>query len=549
MTLWLSCAVTVCAVTLATATLLFSPASAGVGLWVGLGGQALFATLLVGALFVQRSKATRSAALLDTATAAAAKARHALDEIVAETAAKSAVSKDAIAQIAAFSQHQAAIEFLPDGTVISANHNFCALMGYDASTIAGTRHAAFCDPTFAGSSDYSAFWHKLRSGAFVAGEVKRITKSGATVWLLATYNPIPDATGAITKVVKFATDITPRKQAFEQIDLALRALSEGDLSARIPSSVPEDFVGLRDSFNATLTHLQTMVGDIKALSDEMKGATQKIAVDAEDISKRTDGQAAAVQQTSAAVEEIAVTVRNNASNAETVEAAASKMAVNADVGAAVAQQAIEAMGRIEESSDRVEEIITVIESIAFQTNLLALNASIESARAGDAGRGFAVVANEVRSLAQRSAVAAKDISDLIRAGKEEITTGASLVRQSGGAFADINSQAAHVVASVMNISRASVEQAGGVAEISTAIAHIDGAIQENATLCEKTATVANGLVGRTGELAQLVAFFRGTGKDEPMVPARTPVRQALVAVAGGRAQAAAAGAPQNWSDF
>jgi methyl-accepting chemotaxis protein len=213
-------------------------------------------------------------------------------------------------------------------------------------------------------------------------------------------------------------------------------------------------------------------------------------------------------------------------------------------GGAIAGQAVEAMARIEDASTKISDIIRVIDDIAFQTNLLALNAAVEAARAGDAGKGFAVVASEVRTLAQRSSEAAKDISALISSSNSEVGEGVKLVRQAGDQLSQILAASQKVAATIADISAASGEQASGVEEMSQAVAHLDEMTQQNAALAEQSAASAGSLSGKIVQLNDLVAAFR-TGHEAPAVaampkPATEPARlRQLAAAAFGHSKAQA----------
>jgi methyl-accepting chemotaxis protein len=415
---------------------------------------------------------------------------------------------DASGQIAAFSKSQAVIEFDLDGTIRTANDNFLAAVGYRLDDVKGKHHRIFCDPAYASSPDYAAFWRKLGQGEFVAGEFRRIGKRGNDIWIQASYNPIFDHAGKPFKVVKVATDITARKQAVEKIRRNLEQLADGVMSARIGPEVDGDFASLRDAFNATTLRLEELVTQIITTSTSIGRATQAIADGAQELSQRAESQAAALEETSATMEEMTASIRANADNSSTADEAAREAARKARRGGAIVTDAVAAMDRIETSASRIADIITVIESIAFQTNLLALNAAVEAARAGDAGKGFAVVASEVRTLAQRSSEAAKDITGLIQSSTGEVAAGARLVRQTGEALTEITGAVEAVAGSIGEITAATREQAAGAQEISSTVSHMDETTQRTSALASESAGHAMSAAAQVEELRDLVAFFR-----------------------------------------
>ena len=246
---------------------------------------------------------------------------------------------------------------------------------------------------------------------------------------------------------------------------------------------------------------------------------------ADDLSKRTEEQASSLEETAATTEELAASVKASAQAARQAAAIAAEALAAAEGGGVIAGEAVEAMARIETASQKISDIIRVIDDIAFQTNLLALNAAVEAARAGDAGKGFAVVASEVRTLAQRSGAAAKDISGLISSSNAEVGEGVKLVRQAGDALTKIRDASQKVAATIADISAASGEQANGIDEMSQAVAHLDEMTQANAALAEESAASAGALSGRIGELNSLVAAFK-TGPDDRAHAAPVPTRSA-----------------------
>ena len=300
---------------------------------------------------------------------------------------------------------------------------------------------------------------------------------------------------------------------FREIDGVLRALAQGDLTRRMPTGHSGVFEGVAGSVNETIDRLSSLVGRIKETGVALSKATAEIAAGSSELSARAESQAASLEQTAATMEEMASTVKSNAENAVRSTGQAADASARASEGKAVVSQAVQAMDLIEKSAARIADITSLIDSIAFQTNLLALNASVEAARAGDAGRGFAVVAAEVRTLAQRSADAARDIKGLIGESSAHVEQGVELVQKSGASLDSIAGSIAELAESIAEIASASREQSAGVEEISSAVMRMDELTQQNAGLAEQSASAARNLDGRAQELADLVGFFRLDARD------------------------------------
>jgi methyl-accepting chemotaxis protein len=315
--------------------------------------------------------------------------------------------------IQAIFRSQASIEFNLQSEILDANENFLKTVGYSRNEVIGGRHSMFVDPEFAASAEYRQFWDRLRGGEFIAGDFSRRGKSGQTIWLQAAYNPIFDANGKVTKVVKFATDLTERMDNVGIVGNALSALAAGNLESRVTAKLMPSLDKLRVDFNAAADTLQSTLKTVSTTGYAIQSATGEIAAATQNLSRRTEQQAASLEQTAAALDEITTTVKKTAAGALKAREVVMDARGDAEKSGGIVHQAVSAMGEIEKSSREIGNIIGVIDEIAFQTNLLALNAGIEAARAGDAGRGFAVVATEVRALAQRSAAAAKEIKSLI----------------------------------------------------------------------------------------------------------------------------------------
>ncbi|WP_054140765.1 methyl-accepting chemotaxis protein [Bosea sp. AAP35] len=292
----------------------------------------------------------------------------------------------------------------------------------------------------------------------------------------------------------------------------LEELAKGNLTHRINVAFPSDYEKLRADFNSSISQLDTVVSGIATAAGSIRSFGIEINSGADDLSKRTEDQASSLEETAATTEQLAASVKATAQTSRQASAVAQEAMQTAESGGAIAGQAVDAMARIETASSRISDIIRVIDDIAFQTNLLALNAAVEAARAGDAGKGFAVVASEVRTLAQRSSDAAKDISALISSSNGEVVEGVKLVRQAGEQLNQILSASQRVAATIAEISAASGEQASGIDEMSQAVAHLDEMTQQNAALAEQSAASAGSLSSRIAELNDLVAAFK-TGTD------------------------------------
>jgi methyl-accepting chemotaxis protein len=286
-----------------------------------------------------------------------------------------------------------------------------------------------------------------------------------------------------------------------------RAVAAGDLSTPVQLRAG-DTLSLMASLHAMQQGLAEAVRQVRQGSDSVATASVQIAEGNQDLSGRTEQQASALQQTAATMDELGGTVRNNADNARQASELARGAADVAARGGDMVGQVVQTMKGINDSSKKIADIIGVIDGIAFQTNILALNAAVEAARAGEQGRGFAVVASEVRSLAQRSAEAAKEIKSLIGASVERVEQGSNQVDQAGRTMQEIVAAVERVSAIVGEISAASVEQSSGVSQVSDAVTQMDQATQQNAALVEQSAAAAESLKQQAQQLVQAVAVFR-----------------------------------------
>jgi len=422
------------------------------------------------------------------------------------TAQKEAEAERA-AKLAAVERVQATIEFTTEGVILNANENFLSVLGYDLSEIKGKHHSMFVDPAHARSPAYAEFWRKLNAGEFVAEEFKRIGKGGKEVWIQASYNPVFDAKGRVVKVVKFATEVTGRVNAVDQIAVALERLAANDLSYRMSASIDAQFARVRDDFNSAVQALDETIGAVAMATKNVNAGANEISTASDDLSRRTEQQAASLEETAAALDQITATVGRSAEGAKRASEAASDARVDAAKSGEIVGEAVTAMDGIEESSSQINQIIGVIDEIAFQTNLLALNAGVEAARAGEAGRGFAVVAQEVRALAQRSADAAKEIKVLIANSSAQVDRGVKLVGETGRALTSIAGKVSEIDTLIREIAQSSREQATGLGEVNVAVNQMDQVTQQNAAMVEEATAAAANLRTEAGELERLIARF------------------------------------------
>ncbi|MGZ2488247.1 methyl-accepting chemotaxis protein-1 (serine sensor receptor) [Rhizobium pisi] len=287
----------------------------------------------------------------------------------------------------------------------------------------------------------------------------------------------------------------------------LRRLSGGDVSFQLAEPFAPEYEQLRGDFNVSLKQLGSTIGAVLQTVHSIDNGTGEIASGAQDLSKRTEQQAASLEETAAALDEITANVTTASKRTEEARHVAREANVSAERSACVVSDAEQAMRRIEESSERISRIIGVIDDIAFQTNLLALNAGVEAARAGEAGKGFAVVAQEVRELAQRAATAAKEIKGLIEKSSTEVGTGVKLVLETGQSLNKISEQVSQINQLMEAIATSAREQSTGLAEINTAVNHMDQSTQQNAAMVEQSTAAAATLSAEASRLRDLVNQF------------------------------------------
>ncbi|MGQ0729268.1 methyl-accepting chemotaxis protein [Acidovorax sp.] len=333
-----------------------------------------------------------------------------------------------------------------------------------------------------------------------------IQAAGTSQWVLALGAVVSVVLGALFALWTTRSIVGPVQRAVQAAD----EISHGNLSVQIPDvgNGRNEMAQLLRSLDEMQQNLSRIVGHVRSGSENVATASSEIAQGNNDLSARTEQQASALQETAASMEQLNSTVRQNADNARQANQLAQSASTVAVHGGEVVSQVVDTMKGIHDSSSKIADIIGVIDGIAFQTNILALNAAVEAARAGEQGRGFAVVASEVRSLAGRSADAAKQIKTLINDSVERVAAGTTLVDQAGATMTEVVGSIKRVTDLMGEISAASSEQSQGVAQVGEAVTQMDQVTQQNAALVEEMAAAAASLNNQAQDLVSTVAFFK-----------------------------------------
>ena len=311
----------------------------------------------------------------------------------------------------------------------------------------------------------------------------------------------------------------------DSIGTGLARLAKGDLTHRIAADLTGVFGKLKDDFNTSVANLAETMRRVTDTSNQIANGAGEISNAADDLSRRTEKQAAELEETNAALEQITVTVKKTAQNARDAAHSIVDAKAAADDGGRVVATAVQAMDSIAQSSKQINDIIGVIDEIAFQTNLLALNAGVEAARAGDAGKGFAVVATEVRALAGRSSDAAKQIKALIQTSSGQVGDGVKCVGETGAALKRIIDQVQKINTLISEMAEGAEQQSVGIEQVNTAIGQMDQVTQQNAAMVEQSTAASRNLAAETKLLSELVGQF-SVGAAAPRAPVRAPVRAA-----------------------
>ena len=451
---------------------------------------------------------------------------------------------DAVGQITAVYRVRCAIQLSLDGHILLVNDNFCRVTGYSEEELVGRHHDLLLEQTPSALAEGRDLVSRIARGESPAGQYKRIGKDGKVVWFLANYNCIFDLTGKPWKAAIFATDITEQvnaqialQRAVEQTKTVAKAAKEGDLTQRVSLDDKNGEVReLCSSVNALVDDMAAVVTRVKDSAEAINTAAREIATGNGDLSARTEQQAASLEETAASMEVLTSTVKQNAENARQANQLALGASDVAQRGGKVVGDVVDTMSAIQNSSKKIVDIISVIDGIAFQTNILALNAAVEAARAGEQGRGFAVVAAEVRSLAQRSAGAAKEIKSLIGDSVEKVGNGTRLVEQAGKTMDEIVTSVKRVTDIMAEISAASQEQSQGIEQVNQAISQMDEVTQQNAALVEEATAAARSLESQAEALSASVSSFRVDTVDGGVATGAVAVTRRAAAVAAAAAR-------------
>ncbi len=380
------------------------------------------------------------------------------------------------------------------------------------SNVIGKRHfRSVVNPIFAkdGSRLGSVFeWMDRTEEVGIENEVSALVDAAAAGDFTSRVK-VEGKTGFFLKLAEGLNTLVKTSDiGLNEVVRVLGAISKGDLTERIDAEYQGTFGQLKSYCNETTESLTNMMGEIRTAAETIYTASSEIAQGNADLSSRTEQQAANLEETASSMEQLTSTVKLNADNAKQANVLAEQASSVATDGGKLIQDVVATMNEINQSAQKISDIIGVIDGIAFQTNILALNAAVEAARAGDQGRGFAVVASEVRTLAQRSANAAKDIKGLISDSVQKIESGNSLVGKSGETMRDIVAAIKRVNDIMAEIAAASAEQSQGIQEVSTAVMQMDEMTQQNAALVEEAAAAAESLQSQADQLNRNVAKFK-----------------------------------------
>jgi methyl-accepting chemotaxis protein len=441
------------------------------------------------------------------------------------------------ARLVAMEENFAIISFKPDGTIIQANDNFLNVLGYKLNEIIGNHHRMFCKKIYTDTKEYSDFWKNLANGIAQIDEFERIRKDGTSVWIQASYTTVKNKSGKVTRVVKFAQDITEAKKVIDAVKKAIELAKTGIMKQTITETTKNEGIeelknGVNDLFEIVSTKVD---GDLNKISDALS-SYQKLdfrhRITGNNLGKVSEGlnnfanvvndmlvenksngltldkgshllltnvdklnissneAAASLEETAAAVEEITSNIRNNTQNIQKMATYSNSVTKSAQDGEKLANQTTLAMDDINVQVNAITDAISIIDQIAFQTNILSLNAAVEAATAGEAGKGFAVVAAEVRNLASRSAEAAREIKSIVENATSKANHGKQIANHMIEGYKELNQNIQQTINLIQDIEMSSKEQLSGIEQINDAVNSLDQQTQQNASIASQTHDVA-----------------------------------------------------------
>ncbi|XPV68258.1 MAG: methyl-accepting chemotaxis protein [Halarcobacter sp.] len=462
-------------------------------------------------------------------------------------------TEEEIGRLNAMEENFAIISFHPDGTIIHANENFLNVLGYKLNEVVGKHHRMFCNKKYITTSEYVDFWNNLANGVSQINEFERIRKDGSSVWIQASYTPVKNKSGKVTRVVKFAQDITEAKKVIDSVKNAVDLAKTGIMDQTITQTTTNESIEeLKDGINELFQVVTSKVdGNLNKIEDALasyqkldfthritgnnlgevsKGlnglanvvndmlvenkengltldrGSDLLLSNVDKLNQSSNEAAASLEETAAALEQMTSNIRNNTQNIAKMANYSSNVTSSASSGENLANQTTSAMDEINVQVKSINEAISVIDQIAFQTNILSLNAAVEAATAGEAGKGFAVVAQEVRNLASRSAEAAKEIKTIVENATSKANEGKNIAGNMIEGYKELNENIQQTINLISDIEMSSKEQLLGIEQINDAVNQLDQQTQQNAMIASQTHNIAS----TTDSIAKLIV----TSADE-----------------------------------